>query len=359
MAVRVSFRDRQFRRYYFTQIAIFAALFLMVLGFQNCSGKFEVKSGLASQGFTVEQDLNLQQQSISVLDAKCAACHDAATQGGVTGILNVDHLIASGLITPGNPSAGRLIGSIEDNSMPTTGLARVTPGELSILKGWISSIKVVGPQPTPSPTPPPPPMIPPGMKVGANGALQTQAMGILQFQCAGCHQANSNAGSINKIMDPNSLVSLGLVTMGDSTKGRLIGSIVGKTMPKAGSYMATTPVELQVLRDWINSMSFVPLATGEQPFKPLPDLGPTYNSIYANILLPKCVMCHGPARADKGIRYDTYALTMRTVSAGNANGSRMYTECRDRLMPEVPFQALNATELSALQTWIAGGAANN
>jgi cytochrome c553 len=359
MAKRVSIRDRQFRRYYFSQIAIFVALFLMVLGFQNCSGKFQVKSGLTSQGFTVEQDLNLQQQSISILGTKCAACHDAATQGGVTGILNVDHLIASGLITPGNPSAGRLIGSIEDNSMPTTGLERVTPGELSILKSWISSIRVAGPQPTPSPTPPPPPTIPAGMKVGANGALQTQAMGVLQFQCAGCHQANSNAGSINKIMEPNSLVSLGLVTMGDSTKGRLIGSIVGKTMPKAGSYMATTPAELQVLRDWINSMSFVPLAAGEQPFKPLPDLAPTFTSIYANILLPKCVMCHGPARADKGIRYDTHALTVRTVSAGNANGSRLYTECRDRLMPEVPFQALNTAELSALQTWIASGAANN
>ncbi len=359
MADRVSFRENQFRRYYFSQVAIFFALFLMVLGFQNCSGKFQVKSGLDSQGFSVEQDLNLQQQSISILDAKCATCHDAATQGGVTGILNVEHLISSGLITPGNPNAGRLVGSIEDNSMPTTGLPRVTPGELSVLKSWISSIKVAGPAPTPAPTPVPPPMIPPGMKVGSNAALQTQAMGILQYQCAGCHQANSNAGSIDKIMEPNSLVSLGLVTMGDATKGRMIGSIVAKTMPKAGSYMATTPAELQVLRDWVNSMSFVPMVTGEPPFKPLPDLAPTYGSIYANILLPKCVMCHGPARADKGIRYDTHTATLRTVSAGNANGSRMYTECRDRLMPELPFKALNAAELTAIQTWIAGGAANN
>lgn len=331
----------------------------MVIGFQNCSGKFQVKPQASSQGFTVEQDVNLQSQSIAILETKCAACHDAATQGGVTGILNIDHLISSGLITPGVPTAGRLVGSIEDNSMPTTGLPRVTPGELSIIKSWIASIKIVGPTPTPAPTPDPPPTIPPGMKVGANAALQTQAMGILQYQCAGCHQANSNAGSIDKIMEPNSLVSLGLVTMGDSSKGRLIGSIVGKTMPKSGSYMVTSAAELQVLRDWITSMSFVPLATGEQPFKPLPDLGPTYASIYANILLPKCVMCHGPSRADKGIRYDSYTASMRTVSAGNANASRLYTECRDRLMPEVPFKALNAAELSALQTWIAGGAPNN
>ena len=70
-------------------------------------------------------------------------------------------------------------------------------------------------------------------------------------------------------------------------------------------------------------------------------------------------MCHGPAGADKGIRYDTDVATMRTVAAGNANGSHMYTECRDRLMPEFPFQPLNANEPTAIQTWIADGAANN
>lgn len=335
----------------------------LILGYQNCSSSFQVKQGLSTGLLQIDSDTNLEKQSIAILQSKCASCHGTSAIGGVTGITDVQHLISSGLITPGNPAAGRLIGSIEDGSMPTPGLPAVTPTELTTIKSWVASIRIVGPTPgpgpNPTPTPSPPPQIPAGMKVGANATLQTQALRIIQYQCAGCHQANSNLGGIGRIMEPNYLVTSGLVTMGDPNKGRLIGSIVDKTMPKAGTYITTTTAELQIIRDWVASMSFVPMAAGEAPFEPLPPLNATYNSIYQNILLPKCVMCHGPTKVFKNFRYDTYTETMRSVSAGNPGASRLFTECRDGLMPEAPFRMLNSAENAAIQAWITGGAANN
>jgi hypothetical protein len=91
-------------------------------------------------------------------------------------------------------------------------------------------------------------------------------------------------------------------------------------------------------------------------------LTPTYSSINAIILVPKCLSCHGAAVARGGVRYDTYANSMRTVRAGLPLDSPLYTECRDNKMPvdagnnPIPMPA---AEVAAIRQWIEAGALNN
>jgi hypothetical protein len=187
--------------------------------------------------------------------------------------------------------------------------------------------------------------------------LNTAALQILRLQCSGCHQ-NVNSGNISQIMDIYYLYNKQLITPGDSTKGRLLGSIADGSMPPGGVVSAAN---VQTLKDWIDSMKIVAGGDGGNlpPVDELPPLEPTFTSIKANILDTKCLACHGSQVAKAGVRYDTHALTLRTVNLENPDESKLYTECLSGSMPEAPYPKLTATELSTLLTWLQLGAKND
>ena len=190
----------------------------------------------------------------------------------------------------------------------------VSATELATIKNWILTVKVVGPNlPTTDA-----PIIPAGMTVASDPALNTQAMRVLQVNCAGCHQADA-----------------------------------------AGGKLTLSGADRLTLTSWISSMALVPVGTSGTGGSPLPALAPTFKSISANILIPKCVGCHGAVRSDGDIRYDSYIGTLRSVSPNNANGSKLYLTCKSGSMPDKPFGKLSANELAAISTWINMGAANN
>ncbi len=93
---------------------------------------------------------------------------------------------------------------------------------------------------------------------------------------------------------------------------------------------------------------------------PEPIVEATFQSIYSNILVPKCNKCHSP----NGIRpredYTSYNATISTgrVVRENANASRMYTTCEEGSMPD-DTRPLNSQQLGALRDWINAGAPNN
>jgi cytochrome c553 len=84
----------------------------------------------------------------------------------------------------------------------------------------------------------------------------------------------------------------------------------------------------------------------------------TFTAISRDILVPLCLRCHGPTRADKGVRYDTYAFTQKTALAGNVSGSKLYSTCKSGSMPD-GGPRLTATELTNISDWITAGALNN
>lgn len=77
------------------------------------------------------------------------------------------------------------------------------------------------------------------------------------------------------------------------------------------------------------------------------------------ILLPKCGGCHGANVATAGIRFNTYAGVLATVTAGSSNTSRLYSVTSSGAMPPQPAPRLNANEILTLRLWIDLGALNN
>jgi mono/diheme cytochrome c family protein len=336
--------------------------FLIIAGlsaFQNC-GKFHSEnltmdsSGLSSPdpgspGMVLQADQALQTQALTVIQNKCALCHDTANNGNVTQILNVSHLIASGLVVVGDPTQGRLIGSIQDLSMPPSGTA-VTATELQTVKDWVSSMHYVPAAGGAAPPPPGPVSpLPAGKTAQADPVLHKQAMDILNVNCAGCHQGITSGG-ITDILVLDGLVRTGLITAKDPTKGRLLGSIADGTMPK-GNAARVSAADQAVLKTWINSVTIVD-DVGQAKMPTRAALAATFTGVYANLIQPKCIGCHGPIKQDSGKRYDSYTL----VKAG-AGGIR--SECQKGSMPRTPYPAATAAELQALQTWINNGSPNN
>lgn len=326
-------------------------LAVIAIFFQNCDPYHSDLKGLNSNsnglhsGATLDVDQNLQNQSLSILSAKCASCHGSGASGGVSQILNVTHLIEVQLVVPGNPAQGRLIGSIADGSMPIGTL--VSGSELTTLKNWISSMRWVG---TPPPSNPPSSPLPAGKVVRADSALHSQAITILNINCAGCHQGAAEGG-ISNILDINHLTASELLTPGDPTKGRLIGSISDGTMPK-GNGANVTSGDLAILKNWINSMTIVNEDPSLPPLPARAALMPTYAGVNAHVIQPKCIGCHGPVVAKHNLNLSTYNTVKAQVS-------EILSECKSDKMPTAPYPVLTADELSALQTWIDSGALNN
>lgn len=339
-------------------------LAVVLFGYQNC-GSFHSVYGSASSSSgvtgnnsptangtggttTLQVDPTLQTQAVAILTNQCASCHENVTNGGVTQILDVNHLIATGLIVVGDPNQGQLLASIESGIMPPGGT--VAAADLQTLKNWISSMKLVssgtGTGTTSSTAPPPP--LPPGKVVNADPTLHLQAMSILNINCAGCHEGVTNGG-VTGILDINNLVATGLVVAGDPTKGSLLASIENGLMP-AGNGARVTAADLQTLKNWISSMTIVN-ASGQAPLPTRPPLSATFTGVFTNIIQPKCFACHGPVLHDDAT-FTTYSQVAN--SAGD-----ILNQCQNGNMPRAPYPALTATELSALQGWINNGKPNN
>ncbi|MCB0364572.1 MAG: hypothetical protein H6624_08915 [Bdellovibrionaceae bacterium] len=204
--------------------------------------------------------------------------------------------------------------------------------------------------------------------LGGDPVAQEKAMAYLQSNCLGCHGANGSGG-VSNITDINHLIASGLIVPGNPTAGRLIGSMEDGSMPTA---QRASTADLQIIRDWLGSDwqaggngsdgSGDPGGGGTTP--PTPALVATYDSIRANILVPKCIACHGPNKADDNVRYDTYAFTLgaggykNSLNLVDPTASSFYRECNSGKMPpqNKGYQPLTPTELQVVYDWMLSGA---
>lgn len=342
----------------------FLGVTVLVVAFQNCAPSYReanhanhaaqsVNAGGNNSGnlvadlppgSTVTSDPALQTQALGILSNKCASCHQDVTSGGITQILNVNHLIASGLIVPGNPNQGVIVGSITAGRMPLGGT--ISAAEIQTIKDWISTIVVSGGAPIVDPVVSP---LPSGKTVQVDSALHARAVKILNVNCGGCHQSITTGG-ITNILDVNHLVASGLVVAGDATKGRVVAVIQDGSMP-SGSGARVTAADFQTLKDWINSLVIVN-DTGQPKPSTRPALSSTFTGIFANIIEPKCVGCHGPVLARAGKRFDTFNAVKNSLGD-------IISECVSGGMPRAPYPQATADEIAALRAWSAAGAPNN
>lgn len=90
---------------------------------------------------------------------------------------------------------------------------------------------------------------------------------------------------------------------------------------------------------------------------------PTFTEVYQMILSVSCTgsQCHNPG-SQGGVSFSSqstaYSSVKNRVSAGNANGSSLYTLVKNGQMPPTGTK-LNSTQLSLISGWINAGAMNN
>lgn len=79
----------------------------------------------------------------------------------------------------------------------------------------------------------------------------------------------------------------------------------------------------------------------------------TYSSISKNILAPGCVSCHG---SSGGYSFESYAQTVKAVTAGKPASSPLYTAVSAGTMPK-GGTPLTTQQIQAISDWITAGAA--
>lgn len=183
------------------------------------------------------------------------------------------------------------------------------------------------------------------------------AMEWLTAKCAACHgPASGVVGGFSDVTNREGLVTQNQIKPGDPMGSILYQSLLGlnnlQVMPQG---VPATMEEKNMIRDWI--VAGAPGVTTAPP-PPIP-LAANYQSIFKNILEPKCVSCHNANLAEAGIRYDTYAQTILTVDKTTPTQSLLYTVVLSGEMPLAPLQPLSNQEVAIILKWIQDGALNN
>ncbi len=105
------------------------------------------------------------------------------------------------------------------------------------------------------------------------------------------------------------------------------------------------------------------IPTGRAPAEGAADWIPSYARDVEPIFARACIRCHGPQRADKGLRLDGYQRTMAgdsygtVVIPGDSSLSAMVSVLKYGTMPHGGAK-LTATELDTIARWIDAGARN-
>lgn len=90
----------------------------------------------SSSSFSYNEDPSPEQlKALGILSTNCKSCHMDQSLGGISQVLNVDHLVATSLIVPGNPEGSPLFTAINENRMPPSGA--LTDIEKGDLRAWI------------------------------------------------------------------------------------------------------------------------------------------------------------------------------------------------------------------------------
>ncbi len=207
----------------------------------------------------------------------------------------------------------------------------------------------------------------PGSSTAAlSGAVgfDTLSSSIFKPRCESCHSSGNASGGVD-LSSYSSTMASGVVVAGDPSGSRLLSAVSSGAMPLGGSPLSEGDVAS--ISGWIASGApatvSVPAPTpapSTNP-QPAPSQSPataTFTWINANVLQPNCVSCHSGSSAPSGIDLSSYSSVMSSaVTAGNPSSSKLYTATSSGSMP--PSGALPAADVTAIQSWIQAGAAND
>lgn len=215
------------------KLSFFTLFIGTMLMYQNCGKPSSLDY---SSSIDLATEAGLQKASLGILEKNCSECHNSTTQNGNVGdVSNVDYLIYSRLVVPGEPEISPIIVAITQGAMPV-GKPPLGSSDVEILKSWILALNqdTQGTGGTPTPT----------ILEPKYSALAQQ---IFTPLCVQCH-----AGKNYKL---NSYAEvLRTVKAGDAANSLLyqavtIGATGGK-MPQGGGLSST---QIKAIQDWINA----------------------------------------------------------------------------------------------------------
>lgn len=139
----------------------------------------------------------LEASSLKIMAENCSSCHGTNSgSADVYGLANINHLIAAGLIAPGNPSQSLIFEEVEGGDMPPE--HPLDAADREILRLWILGMNSSSPAPAPapSPVPSPAPSATPAPPVGPQPTYSYIQKNILASSCVACHSAKNSRGGV-------------------------------------------------------------------------------------------------------------------------------------------------------------------
>ena len=91
---------------------------------------------------------------------------------------------------------------------------------------------------------------------------------------------------------------------------------------------------------------FLGTSTGNPPSEKL-----SFQTVSSVVFKNNCVQCHGPSRAEKGVRYDNYQSAIHSGQLAALHAS--YLEQHE---PSKSCQAVPASSMALVRAWIESGA---
>lgn len=208
---------------------------IVLVFYQNCSGKKNYTSD--SQSLVSEQDVTVN-KAMEILATKCSSCHDSAIKAGGVDVLNLDEMLARGVVIPNEPQLSLLFTQIQTGKMPPGKSLGVA--DVKAISDWIAlgftSAPVIG-------------ALPPATAVPLNATFAGVNTNILRTKCLGCHNANNQSGGVSFATYTS---TMNTVQRTIPMQSSLYTSVaVRLTMPKGGA--ALNAAETKAIFDWITA----------------------------------------------------------------------------------------------------------
>jgi mono/diheme cytochrome c family protein len=206
----------------------FSFLFMTVLA-MNCSesdvgGGYQNNRSFASSAQAAADATggNLRSASLAILQRSCANCHGAgASSGGFSIVDDVEAMVASNkYIIPGAPEDSAIYKRMAiAKNMPPSG--PLSDSDAETIRRWIAGLN-----------------------------LESDALAILQNNCASCHGAGASSGGFGSIDNVAAMIASNKYIIPGDPEGSAIYKriAVAQSMPPSGPLAAS---DADTIKEWI------------------------------------------------------------------------------------------------------------
>lgn len=209
--------------------------FIVLVAYQNCSGGKKGEDG--SESFSSEQAI-ISNKALTILATKCSSCHDSTIKAGGLNVLNLDEMLALGVVVPNEPLLSVLFTRVQSGQMPPSKSLSVS--EIQILSDWIqlgfATAPVIG-------------TLPPGTVIPLAPTYASINANILSRRCLGCHNVANPSGGVSFSTYASAMNTVQRTLPLQSSMYTAVA--VRMTMPKSGG--ALNSAETKAIFDWITA----------------------------------------------------------------------------------------------------------